>query len=74
MQLFEHIEDLADDPLCFVAVLIDEIESLAASRAQQGQHEPGDATRYEGKKEANTTMKSCCNLFALNYYISACML
>jgi predicted DNA-binding ribbon-helix-helix protein len=45
MQLFEHIEELAEDPECFVAVLIDEIESLAASRSRQGAQEPGDATR-----------------------------
>lgn len=44
MQLFEHIEELAEDPNCFVAVLIDEVESLAASRAGLGA-EPGDATR-----------------------------
>ena len=45
MKLFQHIEDLADDPECFVAVLIDEVESLAASRADMGS-DPGDATRY----------------------------
>ena len=44
MQLFEHIEELAEDPACFVAVLIDEVESLVASRAGLG-GEPGDATR-----------------------------
>lgn len=46
MKLFDHISEIADDPDCFVAVLIDEVESITAAR--QGSvrsNEPGDAVR-----------------------------
>jgi hypothetical protein len=47
MQLFEHIQGIADDPEVFVAVLIDEVESIAASRDKSiACNEPGDATRF----------------------------
>jgi hypothetical protein len=47
MKLFDHIADLADDSSCFVCVLIDEIESIASSRATAVKgNEPSDAVRF----------------------------
>lgn len=46
MKLFEHIAEIADDEDCFVAVLIDEVESITASRSSASRsNEPGDAVR-----------------------------
>jgi len=44
MKLFNHINDIADDEECMVAVLIDEVESISANRSFQG-NDPGDAVR-----------------------------
>ena len=33
MKLFDHINEIAEDEECFVAVLIDEVESITASRS-----------------------------------------
>jgi AAA+ superfamily predicted ATPase len=46
MKLFAHINDIADDDACLVVVLIDEIESISASRSSASRsNEPGDAVR-----------------------------
>ena len=46
MKLFDHINEIADDEQCFVAVLIDEVESIASSRSSASKsNEPGDAVR-----------------------------
>jgi pachytene checkpoint protein 2 len=46
MKLFDHISKIADDESCFVAVLIDEIESIASARqASVSRNEPSDAVR-----------------------------
>lgn len=46
MKLFEHIADVADDEECLVVVLIDEVESISASRTNSSSgNEPGDAVR-----------------------------
>ncbi len=46
MKLFAHINDIADDDECLVVVLIDEIESISASRSSASRsNEPGDAVR-----------------------------
>jgi pachytene checkpoint protein 2 len=46
MKLFDHISEIADDESCFVAVLIDEIESIASARqASVSSNEPSDAVR-----------------------------
>eukprot|EP00792_Barthelona_sp_PAP020_P010555 TRINITY_DN403_c0_g1_i1.p1 TRINITY_DN403_c0_g1~~TRINITY_DN403_c0_g1_i1.p1 ORF type:complete len:409 (+),score=97.02 TRINITY_DN403_c0_g1_i1:61-1287(+) len=44
-QLFNHVEEIADDQDCLVFVLIDEVESLSASRQRLSSSEPGDALR-----------------------------
>jgi SpoVK/Ycf46/Vps4 family AAA+-type ATPase len=47
MKLFDHIFDIADDPECFLCVLIDEVESIASARnAAARSNEPGDAVRF----------------------------
>lgn len=43
-KMFEHVQELVEDPHAFVCVLIDEIESLAAARKSSGT-EPSDAIR-----------------------------
>jgi len=43
-KLFEHIQELVDDPKCLVCVLIDEVESLATARSGSS-GEPSDAIR-----------------------------
>jgi predicted DNA-binding ribbon-helix-helix protein len=46
MKLFDHIHEIAEDEECFVAVLIDEVESITASRSNASRsNEPGDAVR-----------------------------
>eukprot|EP00596_Hydrurales_sp_CCMP1899_P006837 CAMPEP_0119050228 /NCGR_PEP_ID=MMETSP1177-20130426/68769_1 /TAXON_ID=2985 /ORGANISM="Ochromonas sp, Strain CCMP1899" /LENGTH=393 /DNA_ID=CAMNT_0007028383 /DNA_START=17 /DNA_END=1195 /DNA_ORIENTATION=+ len=46
MKLFDHINEIADDEDCFVAVLIDEVESITSSRTSAARsNEPGDAVR-----------------------------
>jgi pachytene checkpoint protein 2 len=46
MKLFDHISEIAEDEDCFVAVLIDEVESITASRSSASRsNEPGDAVR-----------------------------
>jgi hypothetical protein len=46
MKLFDHITEIAEDEDCFVCVLIDEVESIAASRtAASAGNDPGDAVR-----------------------------
>ena len=46
MKLFDHIHEIAEDEECFVAVLIDEVESITASRSSASRsNEPGDAVR-----------------------------
>jgi hypothetical protein len=44
MKLFEHINDVAEDTETFVAVLIDEVESITSIRTSNSS-EPGDAVR-----------------------------
>lgn len=47
MKLFDHIAEIADEEGCFVAVLIDEIESIASARqASVSSNEPSDAVRW----------------------------
>lgn len=43
-KMFEHVQELIDDPCAFVCVLIDEVESLAAAR-KASSSEPSDAIR-----------------------------
>ena len=43
-KMFEHVQELIDDPCAFVCVLIDEVESLAAAR-KASSNEPSDAIR-----------------------------
>ena len=44
--MFDHVQELAEDPGCFVFILIDEVESIASARqASQTAQEPGDAVR-----------------------------
>ena len=43
-RMFEHVRELASDPSCLVFVLIDEVESLTAARANAG-NDPSDAVR-----------------------------
>jgi SpoVK/Ycf46/Vps4 family AAA+-type ATPase len=46
MKLFDHISEIAEDEDCFVTVLIDEVESITASRSSASRsNEPGDAVR-----------------------------
>lgn len=46
MKLFEHIHEIAEDPQCFVTVLIDEVESIVMARNSTARsNEPGDAVR-----------------------------
>lgn len=46
MKMFDHVQELADDPGCFVFILIDEVESIASARqASHTAQEPGDAVR-----------------------------
>jgi pachytene checkpoint protein 2 len=46
MKLFAHINDIAEDEECMVVVLIDEVESITASRSSAARsNEPGDAVR-----------------------------
>lgn len=46
MQLFSHIQELAEDDSCMVFVLIDEVESITSARAAaSSSNEPGDAVR-----------------------------
>lgn len=33
MKLFDHVDEIASDDECFVCILIDEVESIASSRA-----------------------------------------
>jgi len=44
LKLFEYVDELCRDPRAFVAVLIDEVESLVMTRAAGG-GEPADAVR-----------------------------
>jgi SpoVK/Ycf46/Vps4 family AAA+-type ATPase len=45
-KLFDQIAEAAEDPDCLVCVLIDEVESITASRSSAAQsNEPGDAVR-----------------------------
>ena len=44
MKLFDHIAEIATDEDCFVCVLIDEVESITATRTSSSS-EPGDAVR-----------------------------
>lgn len=44
MKLFDHVSDIADDEDTLVIVLIDEVESITATRVASGA-EPGDAVR-----------------------------
>jgi len=45
-RLFEHIQELVDEPSTLVCVLIDEVESLTSARASaMGGSEPSDAVR-----------------------------
>lgn len=44
--MFDHVQELAEDPGCFVFILIDEVESIASARqASHSAQEPGDAVR-----------------------------
>ena len=43
-KMFSHVQELIDDPVAFVCVLIDEVESLAAAR-KASSSEPSDAIR-----------------------------
>ncbi|KAG9393242.1 pachytene checkpoint protein 2 pch2 - also known as Trip13 [Carpediemonas membranifera] len=46
MKLFDQIAELADDPSCFLVLLLDEVESLSASRqAAMAGNEPTDSLR-----------------------------
>jgi hypothetical protein len=46
MKLFAHIAEIAEDEECMVVVLIDEVESITASRGSAARsNEPGDAVR-----------------------------
>jgi SpoVK/Ycf46/Vps4 family AAA+-type ATPase len=46
MKLFSHISEIAEDEQCMVVVLIDEVESITASRGSAARsNEPGDAVR-----------------------------
>jgi len=45
MKLFDKIHEMIDEEDTFMCVLIDEIESLAASRASMSGNEPSDAIR-----------------------------
>ncbi len=46
MKMFGQINELADDPNCFLVMLLDEVESLSASRqAAMAGNEPSDALR-----------------------------
>jgi SpoVK/Ycf46/Vps4 family AAA+-type ATPase len=46
MKLFTHIAEIAEDPECFVVLLIDEVESIASARSMSSKSgEPGDAIR-----------------------------
>jgi pachytene checkpoint protein 2 len=46
MKLFDHIAEIAEDTDTLVVILIDEVESIAASRSQSStRNEPGDAIR-----------------------------
>jgi pachytene checkpoint protein 2 len=46
MKMFEHVREIAEDADCFVCILIDEVESLTASRSAASEsNEPGDAVR-----------------------------
>lgn len=46
MKLFNHISEVAEDPECFVVLLVDEVESIASARnASSRSGEPGDAIR-----------------------------
>lgn len=46
MKLFTHIGEIAEDEECMVVVLIDEVESITASRGSAARsNEPGDAVR-----------------------------
>jgi len=45
-KLFDHIMEVAEDPECFVFILIDEVESITSSRAAAARNnEPSDAVR-----------------------------
>ena len=44
--MFGHITEIAEDAQCLVIVLIDEVESITASRTSSSSaNEPGDAVR-----------------------------
>jgi SpoVK/Ycf46/Vps4 family AAA+-type ATPase len=46
MQLFEHVNDTAEDKTTLVCVLIDEVESIVSARSSSlHSSEPGDSFR-----------------------------
>lgn len=44
MKLFDQVTDMAEDETCLVIILIDEVESITATR-KSNSSEPGDAIR-----------------------------
>ena len=67
MKMFDHITELTEDEECFVCILIDEVESLTASRTSAASgNEPGDAVRVVNAVLTSLdTLRRCSNVLVL---------